>query len=294
MTETIASKPLDWKTASETLQEWRKGGCRNSLETVTIGKALLDKHASKLGDDLWDVHEQVCRAALDIGNVDLAKKHAKALQMKFPDSLRVELLCGLINEADGRTELALAKYEGIIKRDASFLPAHRRKAAVFKSQGNTAKAIDTLTTHLKVFMADYESWAELADLYLSRGEYSLAAFCYEELIVSNPRNFQYHRRYAEILFAQGGSDNYLLARKYFSEAAVLAPGDARSLYGILMASAALANSKGSISKDDNAKVGDFAAKSLVRVYKAQSSPTLSIVEKMITSMQQQGGPSESS
>ena len=47
-------------------------------------------------------------------------------------------------------------------------------------------------------MSDYEAWLELSDLYLQEQDYGRAAFCLEELLLSNPHNHLYHQRYAEV------------------------------------------------------------------------------------------------
>ena len=51
-------------------------------------------------------------------------------------------------------------------------------------------------------MSDSEAWQELMDLYLKEGDYAKAAFCMEELILTNPHNAIYYTRYAEIRYTQ--------------------------------------------------------------------------------------------
>ncbi|KAK8728979.1 hypothetical protein OTU49_008911 [Cherax quadricarinatus] len=92
---------------------------------------------------------------------------------------------------------------------------------------------------LERFMSDGEAWQELCDLYLKEGDYSKAAFCMEELILTNPHNHLYYTRYAEIKYTQrrdpkGGLDNMEIARSYFCQAAKLNPGNVRALYGLFL------------------------------------------------------------
>lgn len=47
-------------------------------------------------------------------------------------------------------------------------------------------------------MTDFEAWMELCDLYLAVQDYTKAAFCMEELIMSNPHNHLYHQKFAEV------------------------------------------------------------------------------------------------
>ena len=60
--------------------------------------------------------------------------------------------------------------------------------------------------HLRVnfrFMADFDGWMELCDLYLLVQDYEKAAFCMEELLMSNPHNHLFHQRYAEVRHLNG-------------------------------------------------------------------------------------------
>ena len=69
--------------------------------------------------------------------------------------------------------------------------------------------------------------------------YAKAAFCFEELLMKEPRNYLINLRYAELLYAaQTRSDrltDLVNARKYFSHAAILKEGKphARTLFGLL-------------------------------------------------------------
>ena len=51
-------------------------------------------------------------------------------------------------------------------------------------------------------MSDFEAWQELADLYLKEGDFGKAAFCLEELLLTNPHNSIFYTRYAEIKYTQ--------------------------------------------------------------------------------------------
>ena len=47
-------------------------------------------------------------------------------------------------------------------------------------------------------MTDLEAWMYLCQLHLQQGEYARALFCMEELIVSNPYNYLYYQKAAEV------------------------------------------------------------------------------------------------
>jgi hypothetical protein len=67
--------------------------------------------------------------------------------------------------------------------------------------------------------------------------YSKAAFCYEEMLLTHPKNYIINLRYAEVLYsaAKDDYDQLVTARKYFSHAAILKEGRpcARALLGLV-------------------------------------------------------------
>lgn len=54
------------------MRKWREENSRNSEQIVEVGEELINEYASKLGDDIWIIYEQVMIAALDYGRDDLA------------------------------------------------------------------------------------------------------------------------------------------------------------------------------------------------------------------------------
>merc|ERR1711977_596614 len=85
---------------------------RKLLKIIRDGKVRLPDVVSKHGarllsskgwrtlkpDELWLVHEQVCLACLDTGDVDEAKRIIQKLDKRFPNSLRVAVLKGALFE----------------------------------------------------------------------------------------------------------------------------------------------------------------------------------------------------
>src|SRR5690606_16439950 len=93
-------------------------------------------------------------------------------------------------------------------------------------------AIKALNDYLSEYMSDPDAYQELLNIYLDQNEYKKAAFCAEELILSNPHNYLYMLQYAEILYTMG---DYKLARKYFCESLNLnKENNMRALYGLLL------------------------------------------------------------
>ena len=62
---------------------------------VSFGNVLLKKFMAALGDELWDVHEQMVVAALDLNQPVLANRSLSSLKARFPNSVRVKRLEGM-------------------------------------------------------------------------------------------------------------------------------------------------------------------------------------------------------
>ena len=63
---------------------------------------------------------------------------------------------------------------------------------------------------LNRYQADFEAWNELCLLYLTECDYKKAAFCMEELILSNPHNHVFMSKYAEVSLV----DRFLCRNSY--------------------------------------------------------------------------------
>uniref|UniRef100_A0AAR2LWT9 ER membrane protein complex subunit 2 n=1 Tax=Pygocentrus nattereri TaxID=42514 RepID=A0AAR2LWT9_PYGNA len=63
---------VTWEEMRDKLRKWREENYRNSEQIVDVGEELINEHASKLGDDIWIIYEQVMIAALDCSRDDLA------------------------------------------------------------------------------------------------------------------------------------------------------------------------------------------------------------------------------
>lgn len=80
---------------------------------------------------------------------------------------------------------------------------------------------------------------ELADIYVHMQNFTKALFCYEEMLVTMPKNYLINLRYAETLYSSArANDNFdelQMARKYFSHASILKEGVpcVRALLGLV-------------------------------------------------------------
>lgn len=139
-------------------------------------------------------------------------------------------------------------------------PVAKRRIALLKSSGKISEAIAALNSLLDFNPTDAESWAEIADLYLSQGLYSQAIFALEEVLVLTPNawnvsdarishlislgadQYQMHARMGEVLYmaasASDGSSQQQLAEsvKRFSRSIELCDDYLRGYYGLKLVS----------------------------------------------------------
>jgi tetratricopeptide (TPR) repeat protein len=225
------------------LRTWRENNDRKSREIVEIWMRNLELNIQKFGKEKPLVLEQVCIAALDCNKLVIAQKCIQELYKDFPKSLRVKKYEAMFLEAQEKFDDALELLEAIIKQDETNSGAKKRKIAILKAQSKNVEAIKELADYLKIFMADVEAWQELSELYIIEQDFNKAAFCLEELILHNPHNHLLHQRYADIKYTQGGLENIELARSYYCQALKLNPKNIRALYGLYLATTALATSQ---------------------------------------------------
>mmetsp|Transcript_35909 Transcript_35909/g.63719 ORF Transcript_35909/g.63719 Transcript_35909/m.63719 type:complete len:156 (+) Transcript_35909:172-639(+) len=107
---------------------------------------------------------------------------------------------------------------------------------MYKQSGKVPEAIESINTYLDTFSTDSEVWHELGELYIESGMLQRAVFCFEELIVHNPRSMYNILTYAELLYSTGDLET---SRKYFSLAAYLDSANLRALWGLLACNMAL-------------------------------------------------------
>jgi tetratricopeptide (TPR) repeat protein len=150
--------------------------------------------------------------------------------------------------------------------------------AVHKAAGRATDAIAALNNYLNCFQNDADAWHELAEIYISQHQHASALFCYEELILTNPHNFHYHLKYAELLYtvaipkpAPTRADDFETARKYFIQAVELNPDgvyNCRARYGVLMVSASLRRLNPKRQSETDVAVFDWASKKLASMNQA--------------------------
>lgn len=222
---------------------------RDPSLVVKFGGQMVEKYASKLGDDVWEICEEVLISALDSGDHKTAEKMFRRLAVKFEDpsaerpSLRLKKLEAMILECCGKFKEAQKIYiHDILKHDPVNQHALRRIACIFKAAGELPTAVKKLNQYLQLFSGDVNGWLELAEIYVSMSSYECAKFCYEEAILIEPENYLYTLLYADTLYSLGNQRSkkaetkncYDLARQYYIQSLELCPGNVRALYGLAM------------------------------------------------------------
>ncbi|XP_064597638.1 ER membrane protein complex subunit 2-like [Liolophura sinensis] len=282
-----------WQEGRDYLRKMREDQVREGDMVVRIWEEILQDYSHKLGDELWVVYEQVCIASLDCRRFDLADACIEALTAKFPHSLRVRRLHGLFLEAQESYSEAQQVYASIREEDPANMFAKKREVAILRAEHKMPEAIKKLNEYLEEFVADFDAWLELCDMYTQEQDYEKAAFCVEELIMSSPNNHLYQQRYADIRYTQGGTENLEIARAYYSQSIKLNPNNMRALYGLLLSASTLAsmNSKNASERQSNTKYAAWAAKQLKEKYQTQQSreqitetKSLETIEKILENL----------
>lgn len=225
----------------------------------------------------WPVIEQVLLAAVDLNDIALIKDCFIQLDAKFPGSSRVRRLKTMARlEARDRFDDAIKDYDELIAADESNSILYKRKIAILIAKKQIPEAIKELVEYLKKFMNDSEGWLELADLYILEQEYAKAAFCFEELILTNPHNHLYHERYAEIQYTINTTESLELARAYFSQALKLNPTNMRALFGIYLTANNLASQPKAAApkKKENQRVAAWALSQINKSYEEYEKSNL--------------------
>ena len=112
-------------------------------------------------------------AAMDMNRADIVHQCLLKLIEKFgASSLRIRRLQAMRLEMVERWDEAIEVLDSILEEDVANSSARKRKIAIYKSQGETDRAVRELVKYLGVFMSDQEAWMELCELYTSEQDYN--------------------------------------------------------------------------------------------------------------------------
>ncbi|KAL6625052.1 hypothetical protein U3516DRAFT_892683 [Neocallimastix sp. 'constans'] len=277
-------KYVNKNQAVEILAQYReKNVIPNPMEAIELAKPLIDTKFSSLDSiERYEILEQLIVAYLDINNIAKAEEYLSIVSKKINNefSSRLEKIRGMIEEAKGNYDGAIKIYNDALKYDEINDTLHKRLIAVNIANGNRDEAIKLLNKYLEAFVSgDEDAWLQLADLYLQDNQCQQAAYCIEEVILTDPRNHLYHLRYADIMLCLG---KYQMASKYYCKALDLCKDNVRALYGILYSNEYLLKAKAedkSTSDETIKALIDLAKEELAKLYK--KSPCEEVVKEFL-------------
>uniref|UniRef100_A0A9J8BIT5 ER membrane protein complex subunit 2 n=2 Tax=Cyprinus carpio TaxID=7962 RepID=A0A9J8BIT5_CYPCA len=269
------------------LRKWREENYRNSEQIVDVGEELINEHASKLGDDIWIIYEQVMIAALDCSRDDLAWSCLQELKRQFPDSHRVKRLAGMRLEALERYEDANKLYDSILQDDPTNTAARKRKISILRAQGKSSEAIRELNEYLEHLKSMTRCIHHVIMFCLFRSHVSF------KCAYNTTSPFCFLCNLPQVKYTQGGLENLELARKYFAQALKLNNRNMRALFGLYMSASHIAASPkvSAKVKKDNVKYAAWATSQISRAYqmagrgKKENKCSVKAVEEMLESMQ---------
>ena len=195
--------------------------------------------------------EQICLAAIDINDHDLAErcldklKGSPAFSDKnsaqgslVRDSDRYRRLLGRCLEAANDFDAAIDLYETMLKKNPSNLVALQRKYCVLRAQkeSSTEAILEALNEYLGQQLSDVSGWYEMAQLRLSLADFKGAAYALEQVVLGSPLDANVHRELAEVYATIGGLENTSCARKHMAQALELEPSNLRAQFGLVSVS----------------------------------------------------------
>lgn len=233
MADDIVLSSSSWRVAYKQLLDEQNKVQKDYPRMLRLACHLTQNYSRSLGHNVWDIYECLFISALDCNQNDKANAALSILKTRFPKSMRVMILEGMFLEAQGLNDDALKLYNQMSENEPTNRESQRRKVAVYKSKGDPKMAIQVLSEFLSTFMDEKDGWLELCDLYISQIDIKSAGYCMEEMILTNPMNFLYHLKFAEICYTRG--DKFWdISAKHYAKVLTLNKNCTRALYGLLL------------------------------------------------------------
>ena len=266
-----------------------RGLARDAIERAKAARALAGaiESGERLGARASSaVRERALRGALDCGDVESATTIARSLVERHGrESARAVVLEAACARAGGAIDDAERTIEEALERAPGDQRLMRARVACALDRGDDLGAIERLCEYLDVYAADEEAWTRLGKLYLARGEYDKALFCYEEVVCALPFDPNAHRRIAEVLYTVGGRENWRDAKNYFAVALDFTNGqDVRALYGVVMCVRRLKETEDEaeatgIPVSEGVALADAAVERLLQRYALENESLLGVVRR---------------
>ena len=236
---------------------------------ISHGQSLLGPNLTKnLDNDAARLAslEQICLAALDISDHDLAELCLSKLKEKIGNkSVRFRRLLGRCLEAAGDYGGAIAIYDQLLKDNPANLMALQRKYCIARAQNKEPEeVIAALNDYLGQQLSDVSGWYEMAQLRMSLADFKGAAYALEQVVLGSPLDSDIHRQLAEVYATIGGLENLQLARKHMAQALELNQSNVRAQFGLVSVSNQYLEESAKASKKGLDEHERLVAKELVK------------------------------
>jgi len=212
---------------------------REPQMVVDHGQSLLGTDVSRrAGDELTRLAaiEQICLAALDLGNHELANTCLDQLRKSGveKESVRFRRLLARCLEASGDYDGANKIYDDFLKDNSANLVALQRKYCIAKAQDLAPeKIVEALNEYLGQNMADASGWYEMYELRMKYSDFKGAAYALEQVVLGCPLDSEIHRELAEVYATLGGLENLMLARKHMAQSLELDGSNTKAQLGLV-------------------------------------------------------------
>lgn len=223
------------------LQLLRSSLLRRPWAVLQNGRRVLKGYGSK-SEEYWEAAADMCRAALEVGELATARRILDRIGDKFGTArVRVKLLSGQLLESQGRSSQAMDVYIQTISEAPLSPVAYKRQVAVLKSDMKWNEAIALLNYYLTIYGDDVEAWAELCALALRVARFAHALFAASELVAQDGSNYAHHLLLADVYMTCTRTvQNVSSAHQhYVASAGIRTRGNLRALYGVWLTSSLL-------------------------------------------------------
>lgn len=217
-----------------------KNGYKNAVDSniaewiFLYGSEILKRKCFKDKSEICELYENMLKASIDLNLTKHRDFYFNKLYDKFgkANGTKINLLKGLVCESKNKHVEALNIYKTLLEKNPCDVLTRCKFINVKKNfEKNINKIIYLLNEHLKEFPTDVEAWHELGEIYLKHGSFKYALYCFEEILLHNPRNIYIVLTIAEIYCTL---NNLELSSKYFCLALHIQHINIRALWGIVL------------------------------------------------------------
>lgn len=269
----------------------------NPLEVYTLSKRVLETKKRLPEADLWALREDHCIACIQLGKSGEALSIVNMVHERFPKSCRAARLKGMYLESVSKSDEAEGTYKAALQVDPDNLMIVHRLAALRKGRGDIAGALDDLHKHLDGQLGDYQAWYEAGRLHARQGAYEKAVFCFEEVLMHQPGDFQMHLILADCLYALGGAgraggaggtvanEQIRLAKTYYANVVEMSGGtNVKALLGLCQCIArerGVEGGEGGVGGEGK-NLGTVASEALLSEYALKGGPWAGAMARVLS------------